>query len=121
MLDSAIHVRQTEAFINENPAKAIVARRTKVPSTSGGFTWSEPVPLPSQSIRIIELVRGQFSTPRMTTAGTLVTATHIAIAHPDADFINHDLFTSEGLDWEVVWVSMSPPWRKALELVGHGW
>jgi hypothetical protein len=114
-MNDALHLKQTEAFINENPVDVVVTRRTKQANNSGGWKWTNPQNLDPQTMRKVGT-----TTPvsRETADGKTVLPNAVMIALPDADLQIGDLFTIEGRDHEVVWVdSDHPPWRLRAEVI----
>lgn len=119
---SALHIKQTEAFINEAPVDIVIHRRSKEDTPSGGWRWVDEPDLAPQTVRKVgSYISGATSreVSRTTTDGKVVVPTNIVIGLPDWDVQIGDTFDIDGNSHEVVWISTLPPWRKAAEVYAH--
>jgi len=116
-LNSAIHLRQTQAFINERPAQIVISRRTKTPTENGGYKLGTPVDLAPQTMR---KVGSKEALPITTSDGRLLVPTHNVIAMPDADIEVNDKFTLDGVVHEVLVISTLPEWRIQAGVIEYG-
>lgn len=119
MLTDQMHLRQTEAFIAENPSAITIKRRSKTETASGGWKWGSPVPLPSsQTMRKVGSNRVSVTIQRTTTDGKQVIPSAVLVGLPDADIQVGDLFDLDGKTYEVLTVDNDhPPWRMQAEVV----
>lgn len=119
---SALHIRQTQAFIDENPMDIVVHRRHKVDTPSGGWTWEADADLASQTVRKVGKFVSSASSDgiaRTTSDGKVVVPSSVVIGLPDWDVQIGDTFDIDGVEHEVVWISTLPVWRKAAEVYEH--
>lgn len=117
---TAQDIATTQRFIDYRPDTVMVSRRDKEATPDGGWKFGAPADVGEVTLRVVEMLRTQATLQRTTASGKLVTPSHQAIALPDVDVERYDMFSWDGMDWEVVWVSHLPDWRTQLELVGHG-
>lgn len=118
-LDSALHLKQTEAFINERPIEVIMRRRAKVATTAGGHARGPEVPLPPVTVRKVAQGRIGALTERTTEDGRTVVPTAVVIAMPTADIKRGDHFTFNDIDHEILFVNDTPEWRLSAEVLEH--
>lgn len=119
MQTDALHIKATQAFINENPESIVITRRAKVVQPSGGFRYSAGAPLAAQTMRKVALNRISAAVERVTEDGRTVLPTAALVALPTADLQRGDLFTLDGVPHEVVHVSDRPKWRLQAEVIEH--
>jgi hypothetical protein len=119
MQTDALHIKATQAFINENPEDIILTRRAKVTQPSGGFRWDAGAPLPAQVMRKVAINRVTAAVQRVTEDGRTVFPTAALVALPSADIQSGDLFILAGVPHEVVFVSDRPKWRLQAEVIEH--
>lgn len=117
-LASSAHLKLTERFIAERPIDITVMRRTEVATPAGGTRREAPVPLPAQTVRMVEPLRTQSRTERLDENGRVVVPTRVVIGMPDMDIERFDTFTAYGSEWKVVHISELPEWRKSVEVTG---
>lgn len=119
---SLIHIKQTAAFIGENPVEITITRKQKVETASGGWRWADDRDLPSQTVRKVgRLVSSQANSVAERTAsdGKAVVPTCNVIGLPDWDVQVGDTFVINNVTHEVVWISELPAWRKSAEVYEH--
>jgi hypothetical protein len=116
---SAEHIALTQAFIDENPSTITLLRRTKVPTGTGGWTWSASVEQTPFVARVVGQNLRSFNSTRTSEDGSLVIPTHVLIALPDEDVQVDDQFELEGKLFEVKTVNDRPRWRINAEVVEH--
>lgn len=118
---TALHIKQTEAFVAENPDVITFQRRPRTSTPSGGWKFGAPVALPPQTLRKVASGRVGATTERTTSDGKTVIPTATLVGIPATDVERYDLFTLDGVDHEVVWVNRRPEWRVSAEVVElHG-
>jgi hypothetical protein len=117
MLDSDLHLRQTATFIAENPVDIVVRRTSKIPDGRGGNQKDTTRSLPPQTVRRVGSTRISGTKQVMTVDGRLVIPTYALIGLPDVDIQRGDKFDIEGLPYEVVSISLTPPWRVQADVV----
>lgn len=113
------HVRQTEAFVAENPVDIVITPRAKEATGAGGHRWVDQPPLPSQRVRLVAIGRVTAVATRTTEDGRVVTPTHTLIAVPGTVVNPMDKFSVGSDQYEVVTVSSKPEWRVSAEVVAH--
>lgn len=116
---SAIHLKQTEAFIAENPEAIVLTRRAKVVQQSGGWRYDAGVALLAQNFRKVAVGRVKDTVERVTEDGRTVIPSAVLIGLPERDIQRGDLFTLDGVPHEVVFVNRRPEWRVSAEVVEH--
>lgn len=119
MNNLALHIKQTQAFIDENSDDIVIIRRTKQDDGAGGYTWSAPVDLPPQRMRKVGQGRIGALTQRTTEDGRVLLPSAVLVALPDADVQRFDHFTLGDVDHEVLWVNTLPEWRLTAEVLEH--
>lgn len=110
----------TQSFIDYRPSAVALKRRPKTATPDGGWKFGAEAAAGNVTLRVVELLRAQATTERMSSSGKLVLPTHIAVMMPAVDMRRYDYFDWDGLTWEVLWVSKLPDWRKQAELIGRG-
>ena len=119
MQTDALHIKATQAFINENPEAIVLTRRAKVEQPSGGFRYNAGAPLAAQTMRKVAIGRVGAVTERVTEDGRTVMPSAVLICMPDADIARGDLFTLDGVPHEVVFIGKRPKWRISAEVIEH--
>lgn len=113
----------TRQFIDENPIEVVFTRRTKTPTASGGYTWTNPQQIQPQRVRKVIPDR-QAATQgirRVTEDGTVIVPSALLIGMIDLDVQRFDLATIDGKIHEVVFVTRRPIFqRTVVEVVQYG-
>ena len=97
---------QTRQFIGENPTEVVLTRYTRSSDGAGGFTRTNPTPLPPQDVRLIVENR-MVSVERKTVSGEMLRPEYNMLCEHDADVENGDTFVHRGMTMEVVFVHAS--------------
>lgn len=117
MLTHALHVKQTEAFIGQNPSTIVLVRTSRVGDGRGGSKKDVPLTLSPQTMRKVGSTRVSSTSQTNSTDGNLLIPQQYLIALPDADIERDDQFTLEGIPYKVQSVNDEPPWRKQASIV----
>lgn len=117
---STIHLKQTEAFIDENPSAIRILRVVKEKTAAGGFVADSSGYLPVQKMRLVPINRVGAVSERMTSDGRMIKPDATIVGMPDADIQRGDKFLHDGLVYEVVFLSRGPKWRTSAEVSGLG-
>lgn len=114
---SALHLKQTTAFVNENPSAIQLIRETKVKTPAGGIKTQNAAPLTPVVMRLVAINRVGATTQRTTPDGRLVIPTHNLVGTPPIDIQEGDKFNLDGKDYEVISVNSRPAWRINAEVM----
>jgi len=119
MLDS-LHVEATQMFIDQNPVTVTVMRSERVSDGAGGY-----VQAPFKAIATVKtrrVARGFVGDvqARTTTEGAIVIPGWTFVFLPDEPIQPGDQWTMNDHLHEVVFISVSPPWRLNAEVYEHG-
>lgn len=113
--------RNTQAFINANPAPAIIKRKSRSDDGMGGTVTGAPATLSTQpTVRMCPANQFGNPVPRTTEDGSTVRPDWWVVAMPGTDIRKGDMVTADGHTVEVVHVSESPRWRQNCEGIGRG-
>lgn len=112
-----LHLKQTEAFIAQNPVSIEITRTKKIPDGKGGFKKDSPQHLDAQVVRKIGSTRISDSRELTTPEGRIVVPTAALVAMPDADIQAGDTFLIADVPYEVIKTNLDPPWRLQAPIV----
>jgi hypothetical protein len=115
-----VQEKNTQRFIDINPAEVVIDRRKRVKTPAGGFVWEHVDFLMPQTIRILRSGNKGDAIKRTTPDGRVLIVSAKGMAMPGADIQDGDLFDDGDEHWEVVGVSTVPSWRVAFELARNG-
>jgi hypothetical protein len=105
--------RQIDAMIKCDEAEVVFRRRTKVPTTNGGFTLGSEVSLPPQKIRLIPFKRRMTEFIKNTELGNLPDLPYVLLGRHDLDCKRDDWFTLSGQNYCVKSEDIGEPEVKA--------
>lgn len=100
-------MKQTQAFIDANPVLITLTPRKRLKTPSGGFTWMDVPPRPTQTFRLIDISSGISATSASrgvfrSSDGIDRTAEFELLGMPDVRMDLYDAWTDlRGLKWEV--------------------
>lgn len=118
--DTSVAEGITEQFIGENQVEVILQRRTKQPTTAGGFKWSAPTSLRSQGVRVVKSPTPA-QAQQTNSDGQLAAVTATMVARLDADIEVFDQFSLDDKTYELVTLLRRPLFgRYVAELVERG-
>lgn len=111
-----IQKRNTTAYIESDPTDLVLVPRERVSDGQGGWTASDPAPLPAQRMRIVT-GSGVNAVERRTVDGEVVLPDIMLIAEWDAAIDAGFTYTHEGETYEVVYVNDDLLYEKLAEVV----
>jgi hypothetical protein len=114
--------RNTEAFIAADERPITLRRATPVPTGAGSTRPGTPVPLPTQTMRLLPAAEST-STERRLPDGTVVKPTWVLLGLHTADMLRGDVFTiSENplVVGEVVYVHEKRAYEVKGEVIARG-
>lgn len=116
--DISIGENLTRQFIDEEPVDVIMIRRTKTPTSAGGYKWTNPVPQAKQTMR--KLRAKAEGARRVTSDGKVIVPSAILVGVLDANIRRFDLVGIDDVTHEVVWVTRRETMGRTIaELVQH--
>ena len=114
-----IHLKQTDAFVAENPSEINLIRRERQPDGKGGFIKLPPLALPPQTMRLVAQGNIGSVTTITTPDGRLVIPTFKLIGTPPIDIAELDTFILDDQPYEVVRISLLPAWCVQADVIEH--
>lgn len=118
-LAEEIEIKNTKAFIAENPSIVNIIRRRKEPTREGGWKRVQDVVLGPQTCRIVmrgnNAGRGDAFARTSADGRPLVVIASAVFSPDEADVQIGDKFEAED-KWEVTGVSDVPRWRVSAEV-----
>jgi hypothetical protein len=114
--------RNTAEFIAADDRPVTLRRATPVPNGTGGTKPGTPVPLPTQTMRLLPAAEST-STERRLPDGTLVKPTWVLLGVHTADMLRGDVFTiseSPVVVGEVVYVHEKRDYQVKGEVIARG-
>lgn len=118
-MGSAIHLKQTDAFVAQRPVEIVLHRETKVPDGAGGWKTNANTAIAAQTFRLVPIGRVGALSTRTTPDGRIVTPTMSLVGTPPKDVEELDTFSIGEDNYEVVFVSRLPEWRVTAEVIQH--
>lgn len=113
-------LKQTIAFIDQDPVDAVFERKAKSKSTAGGTLRGAESESGPQRVRLIPARTETTETPlRMSSNGRQVLPEWTITALPGADIALYDWTTIEGKRLEVLYINDKPSWRLLIEAKEH--
>jgi len=111
-----LQVTMTEAFILADAVELLLLRRTRSDDGAGGFTLTDPQPLPG--VQTFRLLPRSDKVPEVSTSdGRRASVEYTLLALPDADMQRYDLFDWNNIRWEIAQVHMKPDYERKGDVV----
>lgn len=108
----------TRAFILADASDLVLRRRTRTSDGAGGFTYSTPVEIASQTFRLIPQTD---QVPEIEDSnGRMAVPEWIILGEAGADVKRYDRFTWRSMDWEIVQVHLKPDYETKGDVVRVG-
>lgn len=110
--------RLTKAFIDTMPVTITLTPRLQERKASGGYTWAEQAPRVPQVLRLVE----PSGAPQIVTTadGKERLIEFLLIGQHDAEIGVYDIFTHEGLDYEVLSLYHFNGWERRAQVARRG-
>lgn len=111
----------TREFIRADPREVVLVRTPLMPTGTGGSTPGTPVPLPSQTLRLLPQAEST-STERRLPDGSVVVPTWVLLGEHTADVKRGDVFDlpNDGGVGEVVYVHEKKAYEVKGEVIARG-
>lgn len=113
-----LQITMTEAFILADAVELQLLRREKQPDGSGGYTFTDPVPL--DNVQTFRLIPQSDKVPEISTSdGRRANPEFVLLAMPDADLQRYDLFDWAGDRWEIAQIHLKPDYERKGDVVQY--
>jgi len=116
-VNSRLHEKQTEAFIDASPSDLVLKRKVFQDDGAGGVRLVNEPDLSPQKVRVVGL---RTPRPRITSDGKTILIEKEVVGMPNLDVEIGDTFSFMSKKYEVINVNRSPMWRILAEASSRG-